>query len=183
MKSAVILFLSVCTLCACNNGKAPEGDNNNKVPAAGGGFFVTVDGYDLTDTTTQLFLTYADKEIIRLNCKTNLPVNTRIVVQKGLRINRTSADAEKSYSADTITVNNPGFVVSFAPRLMGGYVNFSVWPDMQPEALRKELAQRDTARTDLVYYSEYGIDYKKSTPAGSSVAIPDVPFKLVIEKQ
>lgn len=176
MKLFSIFFLSALILISCNH-------NVNNKHADKSPFFIDVNSYDFTDTTVSLFTERVNKDIIQLKCNTNLPLNTRLTIKKGLMINSTSDRAEKDQVTDTITIGGPEFTISFRPRFVCGYISFAVLPDLQSNDIKAAFPGRDKDYYDMLFFSSYQVTYQNSSKDNNCYAIPDVPIKLVITKE
>jgi hypothetical protein len=172
MRILTIFFVFMGLLSACR--EANKTDNIKIVP------LITIDGYELLDTNSNLLLSYSEKEIIQLKCSTNLPLGCRLIIRKGMEDDRTSNEADNDSKTDTVFVSNPQFTVAFTPKHLGGYVNFFLLPDLQPDSVISKLTARATGGK-LAYAAEYRINMIKKQ-GNNNLPMPAEPVKLNIEK-
>lgn len=161
------IFASMLLLAACSTDNSTTQSGNPATAAASPA--IVVQGYTVGDSMAVARLD--TNAVIQLKCHTGFPAGARFVIQKGLRINRTSADVAAYHTADTVVISGQDFEVPFPARFLGGYINFAVWPGLQDVAFNKQYTQRDSDRADLVYYSEYSINRGADSAAGPLLQI------------
>lgn len=126
-------------------------------------YFIKIDSWKGSVSNKDFF----EHEIFYLLCLSNLPIGTRIVISKGMRLNTVLIDTlENIVIHDTMTISNEKFEVPFPVKYTSaGYILFKMLP--------KEQAPAKT------YYWEYSIGYKRRMTK-NGVSIPELPVKIIV---
>lgn len=158
MKKYLQFILWLALFHSCNTPPSP-GSDIKRITGDTTQFFVKPTGYSFTDTTRLLYTERRDALVIQLECSTNLPKGTVIIIDKSEDFESTTRMTFQDI--DTVKVSTGSFTTLISPSMSTGYISFRVKERLQPkntlEQLKASVKQESTGeyKCDELFCSFY----------------------------